>query len=336
MSGFSQTEAIKTHFTNPFKLLILTWNPNVKLLGSGICPHLCPLHTCTYTVLTHARWHTCPQYLPVLHSPCGLSGVDTDVWLVLYFWEESQKLRLMKRLLPRRNEGKQGLCLYYIIKQRYTTIHWKMLIISWFTCGFHPKMSLRLVTLAGLWREPPEPLSGRGVCGPPEQIMSCVTGSTPRWIPGAGGILVQSYLVCFQHCGRADISWSETRRPMPTRNGRDPVYVTSDALCMIQSVCMVRQAALTDGLTKTAPLLGPATCFWDHFHRYDHYCPGWVTLAFPHLFFPSCWPWRKRMTHCFPFPCRPRLWDGAGYVAWDSHVTGDKVQLIQTLGSALN
>lgn len=149
VSGFPQTEPIETHFTNLFKLLILTWDPNVKLLGSGSCPHLCLLHTCTYTALTHARW---------LGSDTRVhNNLDTDVWLVIYFWEESQKLRLMKRLLPSRNEGKQGLYLYYIIKQHYTTIPWKLLIINWFTCGFDPKMSWRFVKLAGFWREPPEP-----------------------------------------------------------------------------------------------------------------------------------------------------------------------------------
>lgn len=114
VSGFSQTEAIETHFTDLFTLLI----PNVKLLGSGNCPHLCLSHTCTYTVLTHARWlsvdtrvHNIFQFYSPGDAPRGPSGLDTDVWLVIYFWEESQKLRLMKRLLPSRNEGKQGLYL---------------------------------------------------------------------------------------------------------------------------------------------------------------------------------------------------------------------------------
>lgn len=47
---------------------------------------------------------------------------------------------------------------------------------------------------------------------------------------------------------------------------------------------MVCQVALTE----KAPLLGPATCLWNHFPRYGDHFPGWATVVFHICFF-----------HCF-------------------------------------
>lgn len=116
VSRFSQMEPIKTHFKNLFKLVMLAQSPTYAPQWSWWGQETLSISACSMHAHTHVSSsdpfqsnmpftqcrHTSTTSSSFFYSPgdsrLDLNGLDTDVWLVIYFWEEAHKLSLMKRL----------------------------------------------------------------------------------------------------------------------------------------------------------------------------------------------------------------------------------------------